>query len=246
MVVTQTASLWRRPAPPMTARTARAGSGGTSQTGNPTAIHAPATSRWEADCWNRRQSPCAGAVRIHTYIHTSRCDPDGAVVVGTGAVPGAHPRTIRPAACPPHRVVPLSCGHPFVVRAVETLLEDRAVLSQYQVYCRTPGAKGTGNGSQQTPGAGAHYDYKPWRPVAWRRGGAAPAECGGTRTRLVSLFRCSVRPLALTDRPDASLDPDIPKARRLFPQVALRHHPAGRLHRGRRAAARIAALTQDV
>ena len=48
----------------------------------------------------------------------------------------------------------LSCEHPFVVAAVEALLDDEAVLSQYQVYCRTPGAKGTGNGSRSTRGAG--------------------------------------------------------------------------------------------
>ncbi len=54
---------------------------------------------------------------------------------------------------------------PKLVRAVETLLKDRCVLSQYLAYARTPGSLGTGAGTAQTPGFGAHYDYKPWRPV---------------------------------------------------------------------------------
>ena len=62
-------------------------------------------------------------------------------------------------------IVKESCEHPLVVNACETLLNDRAVLSQYQIYCRTPGANGTGKSSKESQGFGCHYDYKPWRPV---------------------------------------------------------------------------------
>ncbi len=62
-------------------------------------------------------------------------------------------------------IVPRSCEHPLVVNSCETLLNDRAILSQYQIYCRTPGANGTGKASEETQGFGSHYDYKPWRPV---------------------------------------------------------------------------------
>lgn len=62
-------------------------------------------------------------------------------------------------------IVPLSCEDPLVVNSCEALLKDRAVLSQYQIYCRTPGANGTGKSSKETQGLGCHYDYKPWRPV---------------------------------------------------------------------------------
>jgi hypothetical protein len=58
-----------------------------------------------------------------------------------------------------------SANHPRIIAAVEDLLGDQAVLSQYQIYMRTPGAKGTGNSTEKTPGEGTHYDYKPWRPV---------------------------------------------------------------------------------
>merc|ERR1712137_1519266 len=49
--------------------------------------------------------------------------------------------------------------------AVEQLLGDRAVLSQYQVFNRTPGSLGTGGANKANIGAGVHYDYKPWRGV---------------------------------------------------------------------------------
>ena len=45
--------------------------------------------------------------------------------------------------------------HPMVVGAVESVLSQPAYLTAYVAYLRTPGDKG----------AGAHCDYKRWRPV---------------------------------------------------------------------------------
>ena len=45
--------------------------------------------------------------------------------------------------------------HPTVVNAVESLLGERAHLTAYVAYVRTPGNRG----------GGAHFDYKRWRPV---------------------------------------------------------------------------------
>ncbi len=45
--------------------------------------------------------------------------------------------------------------HPTVVNSVECLLGERAYLTAYVAYVRTPGNRG----------GGAHFDYKRWRPV---------------------------------------------------------------------------------
>lgn len=45
--------------------------------------------------------------------------------------------------------------HPTVIDAVECLLGQRAYLTAYVAYLRSPGNKG----------GGAHCDYKRWRPV---------------------------------------------------------------------------------
>ena len=55
--------------------------------------------------------------------------------------------------------------NPNIVQSVEQLLNNKSVLSQHQVYCRTPGANGTGKSNSTNLGAGTHYDFKPWRPV---------------------------------------------------------------------------------
>ena len=78
--------------------------------------------------------------------------------------PGNFPMGSRILDRAPH-LVPLTCEHPYIIQSCKEMLGDSPVLSQYQIYCRTPGAKGTGRSSATTTGFGCHYDYKPWRPV---------------------------------------------------------------------------------
>eukprot|EP01050_Picozoa_sp_SAG11_P024583 SAG11_NODE_5280_length_1607_cov_2.866711_1_plen_523_part_01 len=61
-------------------------------------------------------------------------------------------------------VAAVSCGHPKIVAAVETLFGEPAVLAQYWSIMRPPGA-GVPQTGEWTPGKTAHYDYKPWRCV---------------------------------------------------------------------------------
>ena len=78
--------------------------------------------------------------------------------------PGNYPLGSRLLQKAPHFAT-LLATNPDIVAAVELLLGEESRLSQHQVYCRTPGAQGTGKSSATSLGAGTHYDYKPWRPV---------------------------------------------------------------------------------
>ena len=90
--------------------------------------------------------------------------PEGSTTAQRYPVPGNHCLGSRIMGSAPH-IMSVSADHPAIYSAVEKLLGSDAVLSQYQVYMRTPGSKGTAAGSKDRPGGGTHYDYKPWRPV---------------------------------------------------------------------------------
>lgn len=54
--------------------------------------------------------------------------------------------------------------HPNILAAVETLLGDRPVLSEFSIHIKRPGWEGTGRDYEGMCGRG-HFDYKPFRPV---------------------------------------------------------------------------------
>lgn len=60
-------------------------------------------------------------------------------------------------------IASVSLAHPTIVRAIEELFGEPAVLAQYWSIMRPPGA-GVEEGGF-VPGTGAHFDYKPWRCV---------------------------------------------------------------------------------
>ncbi len=60
-------------------------------------------------------------------------------------------------------IASVSLAHPTIVRAIEELFGEPAVLAQYWSIMRPPGAGVDEAGF--VPGSGAHFDYKPWRCV---------------------------------------------------------------------------------
>ena len=112
-------------------------------------------------------APVRAAYESHDYEASAAYDApdDGAPwPPGRYPAPGNHCLGSRILDRAPE-VLPVSADHPLVLGAAEQLLGEAATLSQFQVYMRTPGAKGTGEARADNVGAGVHYDYKPWRPV---------------------------------------------------------------------------------
>jgi hypothetical protein len=114
--------------------------------------------------------PILAAYTSHDYEASAAYDVPAGQESARYPAPGNHCLGSRLLAAAP-QVMRASADHPAVVAAVEELLGDQAVLSQYQVYMRTP--------ARAAPARAAASGAAAARTTTTSRGGRWARSCSG-------------------------------------------------------------------